>query len=516
MQIKKKTFFITSPIFYTSGNLHIGHLYTNTLAWVIRNYKTLNGYEARFLTGSDEHGQKIQKKALEANMETKKYVDQQVQKFVDLWNLAEIDYDYFSRTTNEKHKKIVANIFEKLLEQKVIFKSKYKGLYSISSEEFLTTNQALEKNGKYFHPTSQDELVEIEEETYFFKMSKFEKWLIDYWKEKNDLIFPKQIITELLNNFIEKKLEDLSVTRISFDWGIKVPSDKKHVIYVWLDALFNYISALNYGLTNNDDYLKFWENGDEKVHLLGKEISRFHCIYWPIFLKALDIPQPSKIIVHGLINDAQGRKMSKSLNNVIDPIDLLKKYGPEVVKFYLSTQLSITSDSKFDEEHLKSVYNSQLSNNYGNLFSRTLAMIEQSFSERNVKFKENLLTQAENTIFESILNTKNKFINEMDEFLISKAFKEVFELSKQLNGYIDLTMPWTLKNNLERLEVILNTLLNGIYALSVFLSIIFTNKIKEIKSQLQIDEITLKNIGNWNIFDKIKIKKGNVLFERII
>ncbi|VEU59171.1 methionine--tRNA ligase [Mesomycoplasma neurolyticum] len=515
MQKNKKTFFITSPIFYTSGNLHIGHLYTNTLAWVLKNYKILRGYEAKFLTGSDEHGQKILKKANELNMDVKEYVDAQVEKFVELWKLAEIDYDFFSRTTNKNHMEIVQNIFEKLLSKKIIYKSVYKGLYSVSSEEFLTPNQAVEENGKFYHPVSKDLLIELEEESYFFKMSSFQKWLINHWKTKQNIIFPTQVITELLNNFVKKNLEDLSVTRVSFDWGIKIKSDKKHVIYVWLDALFNYITALNYSLENDNDYVKFWKNGDEKVHIIGKEISRFHCIYWPIFLNALDLPQPTKIIVHGLINDSEGRKMSKSLNNVVDPIYLLKKYSPEVVKFYLSTQLTMTSDSKFDEEHLKSIYNSLLSNNYGNLLSRTIAMVKQSFIDKPVKYKENQLTKLEKEIFDDILKTKEIYINEMDNFLISKAYKSVFDFSKKLNGYIDITMPWTLKNNLERLEVVLNTLLNGIYSVSVFLSIIFTKKINEVKNQLKIDDFSLENIGNWNLFDNIIVEKKEPLFQRI-
>ncbi|WP_027123214.1 methionine--tRNA ligase [Mesomycoplasma molare] len=510
----KKTFFITTPIYYPSGNLHIGHLYTTTLAWVFANYKKNRKYDVKMLTGADEHGLKIQQKAKESGMLPQQYVDMQVEKFKSLWKLAEIDYDYFSRTTNKEHKEVILNIFDSLLEKGIIYKGTYKGLYSVSAEEFLTTTQAKEKNGKYYHPISEDELIEVEEESYFFKMSLFQDWLLSYWKNNENFIFPKQIIKELENNFLDKGLEDLSITRISFDWGIKIRQNPKHVVYVWLDALFNYISALNYSLENDQDYKKYWENGQEIVHIVGKEITRFHCIYWPIMLKSLDIKLPSTILSHGLIRDSKGIKMSKSLNNVVDPIYLIETYGPEPVKYYLSTQIIMGQDANFDEEHFKLVYNSHLSNNFGNLLSRTIAMFNQTF-DQPVKYKENELTDLERDIFKNILETKENYNKFMDEFKIDKAYKEVFHLSKTLNGYIDLTLPWTLKENKERLEVVLNTLFNGIYAVTCFMNSILKNKTKLAIKQLNIEEINFDLIGNWKIFDTTIPLKGKILFERI-
>ncbi|MBN3534445.1 methionine--tRNA ligase [Mycoplasma procyoni] len=510
----KKTFFITTPIYYPSGNLHIGHLYTTSLAWVIANYKKLMGYDVKFLTGSDEHGLKIQQKAEQAKMNTQEFVDMQVAKFKDLWNLSKIDYDYFSRTTSLKHKEVVLNVFDKLLEKGIIYKGLYKGLYSVSAEEFLTPTQAVEKNGKYYHPVSEDELVEIEEESYFFKMSLFQEWLLDYWKTNPKFVFPEQIIRELENNFLDKGLEDLSVTRISFSWGIPLRKDPKHVIYVWLDALFNYVSALGYSLEQNEDYLKYWENGDEIVHVVGKEITRFHCIYWPIMLKALDIKLPTTILSHGLIRDAQGRKMSKSLNNVVDPIELLNNFDPEVVKYYLTTQIIVGQDANFDFENFKAVYNSNLANNFGNLLSRTISMIKQSF-ESSVKYHESKLSDFEKDIYKAISETKATFISEMNDFRVDRAYKAVVQLSKQLNGYVDLTLPWTLKENKERLEVVLNTLLNGIYAVATMMSPILKDKSKEVISQLGIKELSMEDLENWSKFDEVVVQKGNVLFERI-
>ncbi|UVD81952.1 methionine--tRNA ligase [Mycoplasma iguanae] len=510
--MKQKTFYITTPIYYPSGDLHIGHLYTTTIAWVIKNYKKMMGYDVKFLTGSDEHGQKIAKKAAELKMSEQDYVDMQVEKFVQLWKKAKIDYDYFSRTTSPKHKQIVKNVFNKMLEKGYIYKGEYTGLYSINDEEFLTQTQAKFENGKYYHPLSGHELQEISEESYFFKMDLFEKWWKEEIEPKNDFIIPKKILNELAKNFVDKGLEQLSVTRISFNWGIKIDQDPKHVIYVWLDALFNYLTALNYSLENDQDYQKYWVNGDEIVHIVGKEIARFHCIYWPTMLKSLDIKLPTKIITHGWLITPEG-KMSKSKGNVINPLELLEKFHPEIIKFYLVAVINFSNDGIFDEKQLVEVYNNKLANNYGNLISRTVAMFQQSFS-KPVKYFPEKFTVLEKDIFEKITEKSAEYKARFDDFEIDKAIATAMSLSSELNNYIDLSQPWKLKENLERLEVVLNTLINGIYAVSVMLSPILHEKTQQVVQQLKIN-LAWDQILNFEKFDNVILEKADALFQRI-
>ncbi|WP_338068676.1 methionine--tRNA ligase [Mycoplasma nasistruthionis] len=343
----KKHFYITTPIYYASGNLHIGHLYTTTLAWTIANYKKLDNFEVKMLTGSDEHGLKIQQKAAEANLEPQEFVDNLVAKYKQLWIDFGIDYDFYSRTSNPSHKEAVKHIFETFVQKGFIYKGSYQGLYSVSDEEFLTETQAKFENGKYFHPTSGHELITVSEDSYFFKMDLFSNWLSKYISNHPEFLSPQKIVNEMQNNFINKGLEDLSVTRTNIDWGIKLDSDPEHTLYVWLDALCNYITALGYDPNKQKqplDFDKFWNcKNTQVVHLIGKEIARFHMIYWPIFLKALNLKQPGRIQAHGWIVTPTG-KMSKSKNNVIDPYDLLKEFDPEMIKYYLVSQISLGED----------------------------------------------------------------------------------------------------------------------------------------------------------------------------
>ncbi|TCG11512.1 methionine--tRNA ligase [Mycoplasma todarodis] len=507
----KKTFYITTPIYYPSGKLHIGHAYTTTLAWTIRNYKTLRGYDAKLLTGADEHGQKIQQKAEAANISEQKYVDGMTELFKNLWNELGIDYDYYSRTTRPSHEASVQKIFSELLENDVIYKGAYKGLYSVQDEEFFTVTQAEEKDGEYFHPTSGHKLEEVEEESYFLRMSKFADWLDEEFNKVN-FVRPDKIIKELRENFLKKGLEDLSITRTSFTWGVPVLEDPKHVVYVWLDALTNYINTLGYKTEDDSDYQKYWVNGDEKVHLVGKEITRFHCIYWPIILKALNLPQPTSILSHGWIITPEG-KMSKSKGNVIDPLELIEEFGAETLKFFFASQISMGQDGVFDKEMLKNTYNSALANNYGNLLSRTIAMTLQSF-DKPIQFTETE-NEFDKEIIEEILASTEKFTKHFDNFAINKAFEVATKLSKSLNGYIDKTQPWTLKEDKERLAQVLNILLNGIYAVSTYLSVVIPNKTSLAMEQLQVESLSLEEISNFKKFDEIMVKKGEVLFQRI-
>ncbi|ENY53912.1 Methionyl-tRNA synthetase (Methionine-tRNAligase, MetRS) [Metamycoplasma alkalescens 14918] len=518
MSKNKKTFYITTPIYYPSGNLHIGHLLTTTLAWVYKNFKQSQGYETFFSTGIDEHGQKIQKKAIENNLDPQKYVDIESQKFVDLWNLLEIDYDFYSRTTNENHKQIVLKVFEKMFEKGYLFKNKYSGLYSVNDEEFLTKTQAVYKNNQYFHPISGHLLQEIEEESYFFNMQKFEPWIKKFFLEKNDFLTNKSIEKELNNNFLSKGLENLSVTRVSFDWGIKIPinqyQDKKqHVIYVWLDALFSYISALGFEQENNQNYLKFWQNGNERVHVLAKEISRFHAIYWPIFLKSIDINLPTKEVIHSWIITPEG-KMSKSKGNIIEPIPLIKKYGAEEIKYFFTSQINIDHDFSFSEELLVNVLNADLANNFGNLVNRTIKMINQNFSN-GTKFIENDLQDIDKNILDSLNSFYEKYLFEFNNFHADKALKNAILLSSKLNEYIDLTKPWLLKNDLKRLNVVLNTLLNGIYVINLMLSVVMPKKTKKILNFLKLNSHDQTLILDFKKFDNLNPNASEILFARI-
>ena len=510
---KNKTCFVTTPIYYPSGNLHIGHLYSTTIAWAIKNYKLKRGYEVKFLTGSDEHGQKIAQSALKEKMDCQRYVDYQSQKFIDLWKIFGIEYDYFSRTTNEHHKKMVESIFNIMVKRGFIYKGVYRGLYSVSDEEFVTESQAIKEDKFYYHPVSKHRLEIIEEESYFFKMNEFSHWLINYIESNPNWIWPQKIVNELKANFLDQNLEDLSVTRISFEWGIQISNDPRHVIYVWLDALFNYISALGFDLQQPSlDFIKFWEQGDEIIHVVGKEITRFHCIYWPIFLKALNLKMPTKILAHGWIITPEG-KMSKSKNNVINPLDLIEEFDPEVIKYYLLAKISIHNDGIFSKELLKNTYNSELANTIGNLISRTIAMIKKNF-EQPVKFAQTD-DQNDQTILKNIVEKTKAFQIHFDQFELDQAFEQMILLAKDLNKYIDLTTPWLLTNNPERLAIILNLLVNGIYAIATMLEIIMPNKVAVIKSILNIDSFNFDQIFNWDKFDQIIVNEAQPLFNRI-
>ncbi|AXE60926.1 methionine--tRNA ligase [[Mycoplasma] phocae] len=515
--MKKKTFYITTPIYYPSGRLHIGHLFTTTLAWVYKNYKKQQGYDTFFITGIDEHGQKIQKKALELNINPQEYVDQEAKQFEKLWDLLLIDYDAFNRTTNKNHQKAIQLIFNKMLEKGYIYMGSYEGLYSISDEEFLTKNQAIFKDNKYFHPVSGTELQEIKEESYFFDVKKFAPWIKSFFTNNPNFISNSATYKELLNNFINKGLENLSITRVSFDWGIPISSTKgtknQHVIYVWLDALFNYLTFLGFLSENDSKYQKYWENGDERVHLLAKEISRFHAIYWPVFLKSLDLKLPTKEIIHSWIITPEG-KMSKSRGNVIDPIPLIEKYGAEEIKYFFISQINIDNDFAFSEELLVNVLNADLANNFGNLLNRTIKMINQSF-EFGTEYKLNDLQEIDNNVFVMIRNIYQDYKNEFDNFHADKALKKAIELSKKLNEYIDKNEPWKLKEDIQRLNVVLNTLQNGIYAVSYMLSSVIPNKMKSVLDFLKISDFNEKNLFDWTKFDKKGPVATEILFPRI-
>ncbi|AWX69731.1 methionine--tRNA ligase [[Mycoplasma] anseris] len=512
----KKTFYISTPIYYPSGNLHIGHVLCTTLAWTYRNFKKLMNYDTFFVTGIDEHGEKIAKKAESLNLKPQDYVDLQAQKFKELWNKLAIDFDHFSRTTNKNHESLIVKVFDQMLAKGLIYKGNYEGLYSVEDEEFFTKTQAKLVEGKYYHPTSNHLLKEVSEESYFFNMAKFNQWIISFFKQNPAFSSNPNVLKELTNNFLKEGLEDLSITRISINWGIKLEhlsTQRQHVIYVWLDALFNYLSALNYQETNDQLYSKYWLNGDEKVHVLGKEIARFHTIYWPIFLHSLGIKLPDKEIIHGWIITPEG-KMSKSKGNVIDPLDLLSEFGAEEIKYFFASQVNIDSDYSFSKTNLINYLNADLANNFGNLLNRTAKMINQSF-ENGTTYEESHLLDIDKEIYTYIDQYFSNYKEHFNQYHADKALNQAINLSSKLNEYIDLTKPWTLKADLNRLNVILNTLLNGIYAVNLMLSVVLPTKCKKILEFLSIKEFDLNLLKDYHKFDHKQIDVKEILFPRI-
>ena len=512
--MKKKTFYITTPIYYPSGNLHIGHLYTTTIAWAVRNYKKKMGYETLFLTGADEHGQKIEQKANEAKMSPKEYVDVMSKKFVKLWDLYDIDYDIFSRTTNLKHIEAIKRIFDLLYKSDNIYLSQYKGLYSLLDEEYIKETDALKIDDKFYHPQSKHELKYLEEDSFFLKISQNIKWLNSYIEKHNDFIMPKKILNELKTNFLNIGVTDLSITRTSFDWGIKTNLNDKHTIYVWLDALCNYITMLGYSSNDASLYDKYWKNGDEIVHIIGKEISRFHCIYWPNILNLLNLRQPTRIQSHGWIITSTG-KMSKSKNNVVDPLELLKIFDPEVIKYFLIKKLKLENDNVFSIDILKETYNADLANTFGNLVSRTIAMFKNNFKDHKLKNIKNDLK-----INEEIQLKNNFFFNEytknMDNFSLDEALNNAINLAKYSNNYIDRTEPWKLKNESNELMIILYNLFNSIYTIGAMLEIVMPTKMKNIAKIFNLDSFNFDNIKDFNKLDnkEISIIDFKILFPR--
>lgn len=445
-----KTFYITTPIYYPSGKLHIGSAYTTIACDVLARYKRMMNYDVFYLTGLDEHGQKIQQRAEEAGITPQEYVDSMAVDVKDLWQLLDISYDKFIRTTDDYHEKVVAQVFERLLEQGDIYLGEYSGWYSVSDEEFFTESQLAEvyrdEEGNVIGGVapSGHEVELVSEESYFFKLSNYADRLTAFYKEHPEFIQPDGRMNEMLKNFIEPGLEDLAVSRTTFTWGVKVPSDPKHVVYVWIDALINYITALGYGQNEHGNFDLFWQNdkNHEIIHMIGKDILRFHSIYWPIILMALDLPLPTRLVAHGWFVMKDG-KMSKSKGNVIYPEMLVERFGLDPLRYYLMRSLPVGSDGTFTPEDYLARINYELANDLGNLLNRTVAMINKYFDGQVPAYIENV-TDYDADLAKVVAENIEEFHKQMNAVDFPRALDAVWNIISRTNKYIDETAPWVL------------------------------------------------------------------------
>ena len=445
-----KTFYITTPIYYPSGKLHIGSAYTTIACDVLARYKRMMNYDVFYLTGLDEHGQKIQQRAEEAGITPQEYVDSMAVGVKDLWQLLDISYDKFIRTTDDYHEKVVAQVFERLLEKGDIYLGEYSGWYSVSDEEFFTESQLAEvyrdEEGNVIGGVapSGHEVELVSEESYFFKLSNYADRLTAFYKEHPEFIQPDGRMNEMLKNFIEPGLEDLAVSRTTFSWGVKVPSDPKHVVYVWIDALINYITALGYGQNEHGNFDLFWQNdkNHEIIHMIGKDILRFHSIYWPIILMALDLPLPTRLVAHGWFVMKDG-KMSKSKGNVIYPEMLVERFGLDPLRYYLMRSLPVGSDGTFTPEDYVARINYELANDLGNLLNRTVAMINKYFDGQVPAYIENV-TDYDADLAKVVAENIEEFHKQMNAVDFPRALDAVWNIISRTNKYIDETAPWVL------------------------------------------------------------------------
>lgn len=510
--MSKGTYYVTTPIYYPSSKLHIGHTYTTVAADAIARYKRATGYDVMFLTGTDEHGQKIETVAKAAGKTPQAFLDEIVGEIKDLWNTMEISYDDFIRTTEDRHKRRVQGIFMKLYEKGDIYKGEYQGMYCTPCESFWTDSQL--KDGKC--PDCGGPVQLMKEEAYFFRLSKYQDKLLELFETNPDILEPKSRINEMVNNFIKPGLEDLCISRSTFDWGIEVPIDKKHVIYVWLDALSNYITALGYPEEVDGKFAKYWP---VDVHLVGKEIVRFHTIIWFSILMALGVPLPKKVFGHGWIL-LEGGKMSKSKGNVVDPVVLIERYGVDALKYFLLREYTFGQDGLFTNEVLLNRLNSDLANDLGNLVSRSVSMVEKYTGGIVPSPKES--TAFDSSLIDTVTSASDKIDAYMNELNFSGALEEIWKVIRRTNKYIDETSPWALAKDPEKapvLDTVLYNLIESIRVISVMIQPFLHHT-----SQAIWEQIGLKD-GELTVWDTVTtfglypaggtVQKGEALFPRI-
>ncbi len=507
-----KNFYITTPIYYPSGKPHMGHAYSSIVADIFARFKRLEGYNVYFLTGTDEHGQKIQKEAKKQNKDPKIFCDEISETFKSLTKKLSLTNNDFIRTTEERHFKSVVEIWNKLTDSGDIYLGKYNGWYSVSDEAFYEKDEIEEVNGKKISKLSGSIVEWVEEESYFFKLSAWSDKLLDYYKKNEKFILPLSRRNEVIK-FVEKGLQDLSISRTSLSWGIPVPQNKKHVIYVWLDALTNYISALNFPNIKDSKYKNFWP---ADVHIIGKDILRFHAIYWPAFLLAAKIPLPKRVFGHGWIL-SDDKKMSKSLGNILDPLEIIEKYGIDQLRYYLIKEVSLGNDGSISMKNLMNCINNDLANNYGNLCQRVFSFIKKN-CQNKIPYKTNLI-DSDKKFLNNLIENLPELSNLMNNQNLNEYIKKVVTFSFEANKYFNDSEPWSIKkNDPERMKTILFTISQQIKNISILLNPIIPNATGKVLSSMHINQnnILINKIDDMNSLNHEKeLNNLEILFSKI-